>query len=86
MPIVHRVGGLLDTVADYSPRDHSGNGFAFDNFNSYELYGALVRALELFKNKKQWHKLLIHAMQESNSWEIPAKKYLDLYKTALAIN
>ncbi|OGF19188.1 hypothetical protein A3I35_02230 [Candidatus Falkowbacteria bacterium RIFCSPLOWO2_02_FULL_45_15] len=86
VPIVHRVGGLLDTVADYSPRDHSGNGFAFDNFNSYELYGALVRALELFKNKKQWHKLLIHAMQESNSWEIPAKKYLDLYKTALAIN
>ncbi|PIT93756.1 glycogen synthase [Candidatus Falkowbacteria bacterium CG10_big_fil_rev_8_21_14_0_10_43_11] len=86
VPIVHRVGGLSDTVANYNPTDKSGNGFVFDNFGAYELYGAIVRALELFKDKKQWRKLIIQDMQESNSWQIPAKKYVDLYYAALATN
>jgi starch synthase len=86
VPVVHRVGGLSDTVSDYNPADKSGNGFVFNNFTGYELYGALTRARELFKNKSQWHKLITRDMQESNSWEIPAKKYVDLYQTAMNTN
>jgi len=86
VPVVNRVGGLSDTVTDYNPRDRSGNGFVLDSFGTYELYGAITRALELFKNKKRWHQLVMHDMQESNSWELPAKKYADLYYAALNMN
>jgi len=82
IPIVHYVGGLFDTVNDYDTATNSGNGFVFKNFDSYELYGAIIRALEIYKNKKRWRALLIRAMRESNSWELPAKKYIDLYRRA----
>ncbi|MFA6550922.1 MAG: glycogen synthase [Patescibacteria group bacterium] len=86
VPVVHRVGGLSDTVSDYNPTDKTGSGFVFNNFNTYELYGALIRARELYRNKIQWQKLIKRDMQESNSWEIPAKKYVDLYRTAMNAN
>ncbi|PIR93448.1 hypothetical protein COT99_00680 [Candidatus Falkowbacteria bacterium CG10_big_fil_rev_8_21_14_0_10_43_10] len=85
VPIVHRVGGLYDTVTDYDPAEKNGTGFVFNIFNGYELYGAIVRAVEIFKNKRRWKELVRRDMRESNSWEIPAKKYIDLYRTAINI-
>ncbi len=83
VPVVHKVGGLSDTVRDYGNGNQQGTGFVFDNFDSYELYGAIVRALEVYKNKKEWKNIITTGMKESNSWEIPAKTYIDLYKHAL---
>ena len=83
VPIVHKVGGLFDTVENYNPAKNSGTGFVFNNFDAYELFGAIIRAMENFKNKKKWKQLVTRDMQESNSWEIPAKKYIDLYKKIL---
>jgi len=81
VPIVHRVGGLFDTVEDY--RVTSGTGFVFDRFDAFELYGGIVRALEIFNNKRRWKELVARDMRQSNSWEIPAKKYIDLYRKML---
>jgi starch synthase len=77
VPIVHKVGGLFDTVEDY--RVTSGTGFVFARFDAFELYGAIVRALEIFNNQRRWKELVARDMRQSNSWEIPAKKYIDLY-------
>jgi len=83
VPIVRKVGGLKDTVSNYNPSTKKGTGFSFERFNSLELYGAIIRALENYKYKYQFREIMIRAMLESNSWEIPAKKYMVLYKKIL---
>jgi len=83
IPVVRRVGGLYDTVTNYNPRTNRGNGFSFSHFNSFSLYGALIRALENYRHKYVWRELMVRVMKESNSWEIPAKKYVALYRKAM---
>jgi len=83
VPLVRKVGGLHDTVADFNPGKGKGYGFVFKHFNEFGLYGALVRALEAYKNQDLWRNITRQAMEVSTSWEIPAKKYEVLYKKAL---
>ncbi len=83
IPIVRHIGGLIDTVVDFNPRTNKGNGFVFKRYKSGELLIAVVRAIENYKYKSTWRDLVVRVMQESNSWEIPAKKYVTLYKKFL---
>lgn len=83
IPVVRRVGGLEDTVVNYNPKINRGNGFSFSAFNPYSLFATLVRALENYRHETAWHELIIRVMKESNSWEIPAKKYVALYRKAM---
>lgn len=85
VPIVRKIGGLNDTVRNFSPATKRGTGFSFDGFDEFSLYGGIIRALEVYKDKEVWKDLVVRGMQESNSWEIPAKKYLALYKKALRL-
>jgi len=80
VPIVRKVGGLHDTVEDFDPVKSIGTGFVFKDFDQFSLYNGIVRALEAYKYKNDWRNLVVRAMQESNSWEIPAKKYLTLFR------
>jgi len=86
VPIVRKVGGLQDTVTNYNPATKKGTGFSFERFDVFDFYGAVIRALENFKYKQEFRDIMIRAMQESNSWEIPAKKYVDLYYKIIKIN
>jgi len=43
VPIVRSVGGLADTVQEFNPRTGEGNGFAFINYDPWELFAAIVR-------------------------------------------
>jgi len=83
IPIVRAIGGLYDTVENFSPLRQRGTGFTFKNEDEFDLYGAMVRALENYKHQIVWSNLVKRAMQQSNGWEIPAKKYLELYKKAI---
>jgi starch synthase len=83
IPIVHEVGGLYDTVSNYNPATHSGTGFTFKHEDDFSLYEAVIRALEDYRHKESWRRLVIKAMEVSSSWEIPAKKYVKLYRKAL---
>ena len=86
VPIVRKVGGLQDTVTNYNPATKKGTGFSFERFDTFDFYGAVIRALENFKYKQDFRDIMIRAMQESNSWEIPAKKYVDLYRKTIRVN
>ncbi len=86
IPIVRRVGGLKDTVTNYSPATNKGNGFCFAEYNPFSLYGAVIRALENYRRKDAWQTLMIKVMLEANSWELPAKKYISLYHKAIKNN
>ena len=85
IPIVRRVGGLYDTVKNFNPATNQGTGFTFNHFDVFSLHEAIVRALETFKYKKTFREMMVRAMQQSNSWEIPAKKYVTLYRKAVKL-
>jgi starch synthase len=83
VPIVRSTGGLSDTVDNFDPVDYEkGNGFTFKNYKSQELLVAITRGLETYKYKDVWKDLMRRGMRASFSWELPAKKYLELYKKA----
>ncbi len=83
VPVVRRTGGLADTIADYNPRNRTGNGFVFDEYTGAALAEAIWRALALWADKEKWWDLMLRSMALSYSWEIPAKKYVRIYKAAI---
>lgn len=83
VPIVRETGGLADTIEDFNPKTFEGTGFVFKNYDPDELLDAIKRALEVYKNKKIWKKLMLSGMSKDFSWEQSARKYVELYKTAL---
>lgn len=83
VPIVHRTGGLADTITDFDPRTGVGTGFVFHNYTGPDLLMALTRSIETFKYPRVWEHLTWQAMRQSFSWELPAKQYVDLYRRAI---
>lgn len=83
IPIAHETGGLLDTISNFNPKTQTGTGFTFTSYTKEDLLMALVRALETFRYKDVWEHLVWRAMKTSFSWELPAKKYLALYRRAM---
>lgn len=73
IPIVSRVGGLLDTVKDEE------TGFLMSEVNPESLTLVLRHALSLFKNKSIWNKMQKNAMRQELSWGRSALKYADIY-------
>ncbi|OJI06545.1 hypothetical protein BK004_03010 [bacterium CG10_46_32] len=86
VPVVHAVGGLMDTITDYNAKTDKGNGFVFDKYAPQEFLMAITRALEAYRHTDAWKKLAKRGMQQSHSWEIPAKKYSTLYRRAIRIH
>lgn len=82
VPVVRRVGGLNDTVVDYSIK--GGTGVHFDYFTPGAVSEAIHRTLELFNQPKNVNALIKRAMKTDHSWEKSAKEYLNLYKNLLS--
>src|SRR5579883_372076 len=83
VPIVHHVGGLAATVQEYNPSTRQGNGFVFTHYDPWELFAAIVRALELYRFKDIWRTLQQHGMAADHSWHASAKAYVDVYRDAI---
>lgn len=86
IPIARHIGGLIDTTTDFNPATGKGNSFIFNKYNSSELLIAVTRAVVNYKHQHVWRDLATRAMRESNSWKIPATKYVELYKKAMKLN
>jgi starch synthase len=83
VPVVHGVGGLLDTVRDYSPHDPRSTGFVFRDYVPAALAVALDRALTVFQDKGRWRTLQAAGMRQDNSWDRSAQEYVTIYERAL---
>ena len=83
IPIVRSIGGLKDTITNFDFNNKNGNGFTFSTYSAMSLYGAIVRALEYYKNEKIWDKLVERSMQISFSWNLPAQNYVRLFRKAI---
>jgi starch synthase len=83
IPIVRLTGGLADTITDFDPAAQTGNGFAFEAYDHWDLYAQVVRALETFRQPAVWRRLQANAMSSDVSWVNSAQQYVRLYRTAL---
>ena len=78
VPVVHRVGGLRDTVIPFTGVE--GNGFTFESFQAADMMDAIYRAVTCFyQSPDEWKQIIKNNLQKDVSWEQSAKKYLDLY-------
>src|SRR5690606_21355390 len=68
-PIVHKTGGLADTVRLWNPRTGEGNGFVFDHFDARGLKWALGAAVDTFRDQAAWRKLMANGMAEQHGWQ-----------------
>lgn len=83
IPVVHETGGLAETITNFNPKTGHGNGFVFKSYTKEDFLMALTRALENYKYEKVWEHLVWKSMKQSFSWEIPAKKYIALFRKAI---
>jgi starch synthase len=82
IPVVRHTGGLADTVIDadaQSLQNGSASGFSFKPATAEALASALLRALEMYKDRDAWKQLQKNGMSQDLSWQSSAKRYLDLY-------
>ena len=77
IPIVRSVGGLYDSIKPWGTE--GGNGFRFDNYNAHELLYTIKNALSLYKDKKEWAKLVLAAKNSDFTWKNSAEKYIKIY-------
>jgi len=80
VPIVRAVGGLVDTVRPYNPRNGQGTGFMFADYTPEALMQALKAALAAYPNKKGWARLQKNGMKADFSWGRSAAEYVKMYK------
>ena len=77
VPIVRSVGGLYDSIKPWGTE--GGNGFRFDNYNAHELLYSIKNALSLYRDKKEWAKIVLAAKNSDFTWKKSAAKYLKIY-------
>ena len=82
IPIVSRVGGLVDTVTDVDELPDSGTGLMCAP-TAASLRDALDRALKLFADKPRMAAVQKRGMARDFSWKIAAAGYELLYQESL---
>jgi starch synthase len=83
IPVVRATGGLDDTIKEFDPETGKGNGFKFEEYSAKALLAEVKKALEVYRNKKLWLKLVKIGMNEDFSWKKSALRYTEIYEQAL---
>ncbi len=84
VPVVRAVGGLVDTVRPYNPKNGQGTGFLFTTYDPGALLDALQRALQTYRQSKAWRRLQTNGMKKDFSWDRSAAEYVKVYKRVIA--
>lgn len=86
VPLVRRVGGLADSVADTTEgtlADNTATGIVFDEYTGRAFLHAFQRCIELYRDKNSLSKVISAAMARDSSWSQSANRYLSVYENAL---
>ncbi len=74
--IVRETGGLRDSITPYGA---GGNGFTFHDYNAYDMLYVMNEAINVYRNREEWTKLVKKAMNTDFTWAKSAKYYEGLY-------
>lgn len=80
VPVVRATGGLDDTIEEWNAETGSGTGFKFYGYQPADLLAAVDRALEAFRNREAWQRLMRNGMARDYSWKQPAQEYAAAYE------
>ncbi|WOE69176.1 glycogen/starch synthase [Hydrogenimonas thermophila] len=84
IPLVHKTGGLRDTVHQIIPRKRvCGMGFVFDKMTKEVFLQSIDDALELYANRSKLNSIRTFNMSCDFSIQKCAKEYLKLYESLL---
>ncbi len=86
IPIVHRVGGLADSVIAITPQtlaDDSATGIVFEPFEPDALAGAILDAIDLYTRPETMEGVIRAGMETDFSWQASGRKYEQLYERML---
>lgn len=84
LPVVHRTGGLADTVENYNQETGAGTGFMFDNLTPRAIYDTVGWATWAWYNRRAHvDAMRVRAMGRRFPWERSAEEYAKLYGRAL---
>ena len=83
VPVVHKTGGLADTVIDADEFPGLGNGFSFWDASPHVLKDTLLRAVERYEQPKEWAEIQQRGMNVDFSWSASVEKYEELYRAAM---
>jgi starch synthase len=86
VPVVHGVGGLVDTVIDATPAalaTGTATGIVFDGARPATLAAAVDRALRLYDDQSTWTTLRRAGMRQDFAWRQSAGEYQRLYDTLI---
>ena len=84
VPLVAYTGGLADTVIDASPvalRAGVATGLQFHPVSSDALAHALIRLVDLYRDRETWSVIQRNAMRQAVGWSASAADYAALYGT-----
>lgn len=83
LPIVHRTGGLADTVENYNQDTGDGTGFMFDDLTPRSIYDTVGWAVWAWYNRPEHiAQMRRRAMGRRFSWADSAREYEKLYARA----
>ena len=83
LPVVSRVGGLVDTVIDANPAAQAAEvatGVQFSPVTQAGLESAIARTARLWQHPKAWARMQRNAMRAEVGWDRPAAEYAALYR------
>lgn len=84
LPIVHRTGGLADTVEQYDEKTGGGTGFLFDDLTPDAVFNTVRYAVDTFYSRRaQYETMQQRGMRRTFSWNDAAEKYCAVYEKAL---
>lgn len=86
LPVVHRTGGLADTVVptnEESLSSGTATGFTFEHATTEGLKWALQEALTCYNNSDCRKQVMHNAMKQDFSWRQSARQYLAIYREAI---
>lgn len=86
VPVVRAVGGLADSVVDVDEAHlaaGTANGFSFREATGAALAHAVGRAAAAYRDRGTWRQLVATGMAQDWSWTRSARRYVEIYESAL---
>lgn len=86
LPLVHKVGGLSDTVVDANDENLAhdrATGFVFGAAQAPALAAGIARVCALYRDAPRWRAVMMRAMEQDYSWNNSAEHYEQLYRKLL---
>jgi len=86
VPVVRRVGGLVDTIVDTqvaSLATRTATGFMIEREDGSAVVEAVTRAVQHYRDRATWRQIATTGMRQDHSWPSSARSYLSVYTEAL---